>query len=177
MLHVRVLLVATMDARHVVQSRADQHQSRVPSWERPHHAGPAANLAVQPLDHVVGAGARSTLTGKSAVSQRLLNTIFDLLLQFYCSQLGQNGLQRSRTLVVDDKLHAVQTAPAKPRKEAAHRWLLSVLITFLLNCTIFSDIICCFSSDVRVGTLSYPSLQTMPFSFCATHLILILPAG
>ena len=52
---------------------ADQHQSRVAVRECPHHAGSAADLTVQPLDHIVGADARPMLTGKIAVGQRLLN--------------------------------------------------------------------------------------------------------
>lgn len=52
---------------------ADQHQSRVAVRERSHHAGSAADLTVQPLDHIVGADARPMLAGKIAVGQRLLN--------------------------------------------------------------------------------------------------------
>ena len=66
-LHVHVFLVAPLGARHVAKSGADQHQGRVPVRERPRHAGSAADLAVQPLDHVVGADARPVLAGKIAV--------------------------------------------------------------------------------------------------------------
>ena len=51
-LHVHVFLVAPLGARHVAQPRADQHQGGVPVRERPHHAGSAADLTVQPLDYV-----------------------------------------------------------------------------------------------------------------------------
>ena len=52
---------------------ADQHQSRVAVRECSHHAGFAADLTVQPLNHIVGADARPMLTGKIVVGQRLLN--------------------------------------------------------------------------------------------------------
>ena len=54
-LHVHVFLVAPLGARHVTQPRADQHQGRVAIGKCANHAGPAADLTVQPLDHVVGA--------------------------------------------------------------------------------------------------------------------------
>ena len=57
MLHVHVFLVAPLGARHVAKSGADQHQGGIAVRERPHHAGPAADLTVQPLDHVVGTDA------------------------------------------------------------------------------------------------------------------------
>lgn len=72
-LHVHVFLVAPMGARHMAQPCTDQHQGRVAIGERPHHAGSAANLTVQPLDHVVSADAGPMLAGKIAVGQRLLN--------------------------------------------------------------------------------------------------------
>ena len=78
-LHVHVFLVAPLGARHVAKSGADQHQGGVPVRERPHHAGSAADLTVQPLDHVVGADARPMLAGKITVGQRLLNAVLDLL--------------------------------------------------------------------------------------------------
>ena len=49
MLHIHVFLVAPLGARHVARPRADQHQGRVAIGERPHHAGPAADLPIQPL--------------------------------------------------------------------------------------------------------------------------------
>ena len=75
MLHIHVLFVVPLSACHVAQSRADQHQGGVPIRKRPHHAGPAANLTVQPLDYLVGANARPVFAGKVAVGQRLLNTV------------------------------------------------------------------------------------------------------
>ena len=54
-LHVHVFLAAPLGARHMAKSGADQHQGRVSVRERLHHARPAADLPVQPLDHVVGA--------------------------------------------------------------------------------------------------------------------------
>ena len=58
---------------------ADQYQSGVAVRERSHHAGSAADLTVQPLDHVVGADAGSMLAGKIAVDQSFLNAVLDLL--------------------------------------------------------------------------------------------------
>ena len=73
-LHVHVFLVAPLGARHVAEPRADQHQGGVAIGERPHHAGSAADLTVQPLDHVVGADTRPVFAGKIAVGQRFFNT-------------------------------------------------------------------------------------------------------
>ena len=66
-LHVHVFLVAPLGARHMAEPGADQHQSGVAIGERPHHPRPAADLPVQPLDHVVGTDARPMLAGKIAV--------------------------------------------------------------------------------------------------------------
>ena len=94
-LHVHVFLAAPLSARHVAKAGTDQHQGRVAVRERPHHAGPAADLTVQPLDRVVGADARPMLAGKIAVSQSFLNAVLDLLgslLQLHGAQLGDHGL-------------------------------------------------------------------------------------
>ena len=94
-LHVHVFLVAPLGARHVAKSGADQHQGGVAIGECPHHAGPAADFPVQPLDHVVGADARPVLAGEVTVGQRLLNAVLDLLgslLQLHGAQLGDHGL-------------------------------------------------------------------------------------
>ena len=61
------------EAAKKVEGGTDQHQSGVAVRERSHHAGSAADLTVQPFDHVVGADARLMLTGEIAVGQRLLN--------------------------------------------------------------------------------------------------------
>ena len=53
-LHIHVFLAAPLRARHMAESGADQHQGGVPLRECPHHAGSAADLAVQSLDRVVG---------------------------------------------------------------------------------------------------------------------------
>ena len=94
-LHVHVFLVAPLGARHMAEPRADQHQGGVAVRERSHHAGSAADLPVQPLDHVVGADTRPMLAGKIAVGQRLFNAVLDLLgslLQLHGAQLGDHGL-------------------------------------------------------------------------------------
>ena len=67
-LHVHVFLAAPLGACHMAQPRTGQHQSRVAIGKCPHHASPAADLTVQPLDHVVGADTRPVLAGKIAVS-------------------------------------------------------------------------------------------------------------
>ena len=74
-LHVHVFLVAPLGACHMAQPRTDQHQSRVAIGKCPHHASPAADLTVQPLDHVVGADAGPVFAGKIAVGQRFLNAV------------------------------------------------------------------------------------------------------
>ena len=66
-LHVHVFPVAPLGARHVAKSGTDQHQGGVAIGKCPHHAGPAADLAVQPLDHVVGADACPMLAGKVTI--------------------------------------------------------------------------------------------------------------
>ena len=66
-LHVHVFLVAPLGACHMAQPRADQHQSRVAIGKCPHHASAAADLTVQPLDHVVGADACPMLAGKVTI--------------------------------------------------------------------------------------------------------------
>ena len=96
MLHVHVFLAAPLGARHMAEPGADQHQGGVAVRECPHHAGPVADLAVQPLDHVVGADARPVLAGEIAVGQRLLDAVLDLLgglLQLHGAQLGNDGLR------------------------------------------------------------------------------------
>ena len=76
MLHVHVLLVAPLGARHMAKPGADQHQGGVPVRERPNHAGSATDLAVPSLDHVVGADARPVFAGKIAVGQCLFNAVY-----------------------------------------------------------------------------------------------------
>ena len=95
-LHVHVFLAASLGTCHMAKAGADQHQGRVTVRERPYHAGPAADLTVQPLDHVVGADARPVFAGKIAVGQRLLNAVLDLLgslLQLHGAQLGDHSLR------------------------------------------------------------------------------------
>ena len=63
----------------MTQPRADKHQGGVPIGERLDHASSSANLAVQPLEHIIGADARPVLAGKVAVGRHLLNAVLDLL--------------------------------------------------------------------------------------------------
>lgn len=93
MLHVHVFLAAPLGARYMAKPGADQHQSRVAVRERSHHAGSAADLPIQPLNHVVGTDARPVLAGKIAVGQRFLDTVLDLpgsLLQLHGTQLHKS---------------------------------------------------------------------------------------
>ena len=78
-LHVHIFFVAPLRARYMAKPGANQHQSRVAVRERSHHAGSAADLPIQPLNHVVGTDARPTLAGKIAVGQHFLDTVLDLL--------------------------------------------------------------------------------------------------
>ena len=95
-LHVHVLLVAPLGARHVAQPCADQHQGGVAIGECPHHTRPSADLPVQPLDHVVGTDARPVLAGKITIGQCLLDAVLDFLgglLQLHGAQLGDHGFR------------------------------------------------------------------------------------
>ena len=74
-LHVHVFLVAPLGARHMAQPRTDQHQGGISVRECPHHAGPAADLPVQPLDHIVGTDTRPMLSGKIAGGQRFFHSL------------------------------------------------------------------------------------------------------
>ena len=92
-LHVHIFFVTPLSARYMAQPGIDQHQSRVAVRERPHHAGSAADLPIQPLNHVVGTDARPMLAGKIAVSQRFLDAVLDLLgglLQLRGAQFGND---------------------------------------------------------------------------------------
>ena len=94
MLHVHVLLVAPLCSRHMTQPCTDQHQRRVPIEERSRRTCPAADLTVQPFDHIVGADTRPVLAGKITAGQRLLDAVLDLLgsfLQLHRSQLGNDS--------------------------------------------------------------------------------------
>ena len=76
MLHIHVLLVAPLGAGHMAQSGADQHEGGVAVRETAHHTGAATDLPVQPFNDIVGANTSPVLTGKIAVGQRFLCTIF-----------------------------------------------------------------------------------------------------
>ena len=86
-LHVHIFFVAPLRAHYMAKPGADQHQSRVAVRECSHHAGAAADLTVQPLDHIVGADACPMLAGKIAVGQRFLNAV---LLPLHGAQFGND---------------------------------------------------------------------------------------
>ena len=79
MLPIHVLFVAPLGTGHMAQPCADQHEGGVAIREDPHHTGPAADLPVRPLNHVVGMDPGPVLAGKVAVSQRFLNTVLHYL--------------------------------------------------------------------------------------------------
>ena len=79
MLHVHILLVAPLGTGHMTQPGTDQHEGRVAIREGPHHSSPAADLTVQPLNHVVSADPGPVLIGEITGGQRLLNTVLHLL--------------------------------------------------------------------------------------------------
>ena len=54
----------------------------LPHWEAAHHPGAAADLPVEPLNHVVCADASPVFAGKVAVSQRFLNTVLNVDIRF-----------------------------------------------------------------------------------------------
>ena len=66
-LHVHVFFTAPLCARHMAEPGTDQHQGGVAVRECPHHAGPAADFPVQPLNHIVGANPGPVLIGKITV--------------------------------------------------------------------------------------------------------------
>ena len=67
----------------MAKAGTDQHQGGVAVRERPHHAGSAADLTVQPLDHVVGADTCPMLAWKVAVGKRFFNAILHFLRCFF----------------------------------------------------------------------------------------------
>ena len=70
-LHIHILLVASLDAGYLTQTGADQHESRVAVREVARYTSAAADLPVQPFNHIIGADASPVLTGKIAVGEFL----------------------------------------------------------------------------------------------------------
>ena len=96
-LHVNVLLVASLGTSYMAESGTDQHEheGRVAVREAAHHTGAAADLPVQPSNHIIGADARPVFTGKVSVSQRFLDAVLHLLgglFQFHRAQLHHHSL-------------------------------------------------------------------------------------
>lgn len=88
-----IFFVAPLRARHMAEPSADQHQGGSAVRERSHHAGSAADLTVQPLDHVVGADGGSDARWEIAVDQSFLNAVLDLLgslFQFHGAKSGND---------------------------------------------------------------------------------------
>ena len=79
MLHIYVFLAAPLGTGNVAESGTDQHEGRIAVREAAHYPGAAADLPVEPFNDIVGADTSPVFAGKVAVSQRLLNTILNLL--------------------------------------------------------------------------------------------------
>lgn len=62
--HVQVAAGAPLALSHVLQPRGHEHEGAPPVREGSDHAGSPADLAVQPLDGVVGAYAPPVLAGE-----------------------------------------------------------------------------------------------------------------
>ena len=75
MLHIHVLLIAPLGTGYMAQSGTDQHQGRVAVREGAHHTGTAADLPVEPFDHIVGTDPGPMLSGEIEVGQRFLNAV------------------------------------------------------------------------------------------------------
>ena len=82
-LHIHVLLVAPLGTSHMAQPGTDQHKGRVAVREAAHHTGAAADLSVQPLNHIIGTDTGPVLTGKITLGQRFLNAILYLFSSFF----------------------------------------------------------------------------------------------
>ena len=78
MLHVHVLLVAPLGAGHMAESGTDQHKGRIAIRESAHHPSAAADLSVEPFDHIVGADSSPVFVGEFAIGQCFLYTVLDL---------------------------------------------------------------------------------------------------
>ena len=83
-LHVHVFLVAPLGACHVAKSGADQHQGGVVIGECLHHAGTAADLPVQPLDHIVGPAYSTSDLAASHIAVAILSDLW----YSFCEPLG-----------------------------------------------------------------------------------------
>ena len=69
MLHVHVLLIAPLGAGHMAEPGTDQHKGRIAIREGAYHPGAAADLPVEPFDHIVGADPRPMLVGELTIGQ------------------------------------------------------------------------------------------------------------
>ena len=54
MLHIRVPLVAPLDAGHMAQSCAEKHYGRVVVQESSHHTRTTAHILAEQLNYIVG---------------------------------------------------------------------------------------------------------------------------
>ena len=72
-----------LGAGHMAQPGTDQHESRVAVREAANHTGAAADLPVQPFNHIIGADAGPMFTGEIAAGDGFFNPVFHLFCRFF----------------------------------------------------------------------------------------------
>ena len=95
MLHVHILFVAPLRTGNMSEAGTNEHQRRVAIRKATDNPCTSANLPVQPFDDVVRSNPRPVLRWEFAVSQRLINAVFNLLrslFQLHLSELLYNKL-------------------------------------------------------------------------------------
>ena len=96
MLHVHIFFVAPLSAGNVSETGTNEHQRRVAVRKTTDNPCTSADLPVQPFDDVVRPNPRPVLRWEFAVSQCLINAVFNLLrrlLQLHLSELFYNKLR------------------------------------------------------------------------------------
>ena len=76
--HAKIPLCSPLLSRHIPQSGANQHQSRLSVRKSADNAGTSPDFTVHALNNIVCADARPMLAGKFAVSQSFLNAVLHL---------------------------------------------------------------------------------------------------
>ena len=78
-IHVHILLVTPLGASYMAQPGTDQYKGRIAVRETAHYTSAAAELPVQPLNHIVGSDASPVFAGEITVEQSFLNTVLNFL--------------------------------------------------------------------------------------------------